>query len=465
VADFDSSSARAATDRPRQTRTTAILLLVYAGFLLLHVGTTVRLATAVPFHSYLDEQLHLSYALHLQENPALVPDYPEMRVVDPDDFSIWLDEKNFLPHPSLYYHLINLLSGQHGQPPADQLAPLRFANVGISALTVLLMLMLGWFHLERPVEHLVYAATIVMAPKIPVLGGMIQNDNMALLGGALTALGLMRFLKGSISPTTATMVGAGFALGAAAKLTAGVLLGFWILLSHLSLLRQLRGGERTVRVYLLCLSAVAVIGILPYIANLASHGTPLYFDKSLFGYRGPHPDLNPVQYLAAFIYSLVATWPAVTPGRLAVYVELFAVLGLSVFGVWRWRVWHGGESRPALVAFAVTALIAILVTLPLHFAFSYDLHVETGNLASVHFRHYLPLWAGFAVGVVLGIRRMLRWRIAGAVAILILLALLTYGYVDVHSLPERCGRDDTLKGTEEPDWPCGIAGRPTQTFA
>jgi hypothetical protein len=194
----------------------------------------VLVIRAVPYPTNLDEHQHLSFVYHVRAHPDFIPDYARMFVVDHTDQARFLSEKNHLQHPSFYYQMLKFFIDPEGVAFGENVTRLRLVNMALSGLAVLLGLFFATRCLTGAEARVGFAATLVVVPMIGVVGGTINNDNLALLGGALTLGGLIRLLGGA-SPNMAVagLLGAGFALGALSKLSAGLVLGLWVAFAHL----------------------------------------------------------------------------------------------------------------------------------------------------------------------------------------------------------------------------------------
>lgn len=384
------------------TETKRIGYAIVAIMFLVHLSASILVLTRGPFPSDLDELEHFSYAIQMARNPQIFSDYTNMQIVDLNNPGGYLERKNYLTHPTLYYHLLALVADPDDASIEDNAFRLRLANLAVSATAILMLLLIGRRILKNPEALLIYAAVIAITPKAAVLGGMINNDNLALLASALTFAGLVRLMKNGIAIPTAVMIGAGFAIGSWAKLSAGVLLGLWILFCHLPALGKLPRANRNRTPYVICLLIFVAVGVAPYVVNLFTYGFPLFTGH----WVGNPGEKVQTLGLGLFLYQEVEqfflTWATFTFDA-GDFLSLSAVLGLAALGTWQARFRHHPEhpSIPARLAIAGVAVFA--GTLVINFAFAYKMYLDLGLLSAMAFRYYLPIWTAIAIAAALGV--------------------------------------------------------------
>ncbi len=362
----------------------------YALLFLIHVSSSVFVARKAEFPTNIDERAHYSYVVEMSERPALLPAYEGMRLWDLEAGD-WSDERNYLNHPSPYYLFLAAF-------PRD-VATLRVVNVVISALAVGLLCIFGLRHLGDPLQHILFASAVTLCPKAQALGGLINNDNLALLAGAVVLWGLAQ----PRSSGSALWIGLGFALGALSKLTAGLLLGLVAALAHVRDVASLRPR------YLVVLSVFAALAVAPYLANLVEYGAPLYVNVDYHVVpEARRLALEAPDFAVRFLTLVATTWAAFEPGMLFETATFLALLGLALI------------SRNRLSIYALAAAAAVLA---IHLVFQYRLHLETGHLGGANFRYYLPVWPFLALGAATALDR-LPPRLRGPTAFGLMLLLL-----------------------------------------
>jgi hypothetical protein len=364
--------------------------------LLVFLARALVVAVAGPFPIPFDEHAHLSYVLHLAAGAPVLPDFDAMRLVDLEDFDRWLDRRNYLNHPPGYYWLMAMLAPLPISDAALVLA-FRLANVALSTAAVAVAFWMaarsGW----PAAAQLSFMALVAFVPSLPVLGGIVSNDNLALLGGVLGCAGAFVLLQGERGWRPWALMAAGIFLAGLAKLTAGLLCGLLLAIVLATLVRRRGLGALSVP-GLGALALAAALASVPYLAFWLSHGSPAPMTEGLqalldarLAQAGPAPAqlLSPGAYAVHFLTSLLVYWPPNTPAsrlELALLAAPLLTFLLCLAGV---VLAFRGPSDPtrALVACGVLALLLLMLV---HFAFAYRLHLETGWHRAVNPRYYFP---------------------------------------------------------------------------
>ncbi len=367
--------------------------------LLVYVARVLAVAVAGPFPIPFDEHAHLSYVLHLAAGSPLLPDLDAMRLVDLGNFARWLDQPNYLNHPPGFYWLMALLA-QAPIPDGALVLLLRLANAALSSAAVAVAFWMaarsGW----PAAAQLSFMALVVFVPTLPVLGGIVSNDNLALLGGVVGCAGAFVLLQGERGWRPWTLMAVGLLLAGLAKLTAGLLCGLLLAIVLARLVRQQGPGVLS-GAGLCALALAAALASVPYLAFWLSHGSPAPMTEGLQALlqarlaetgASPAERLSPGAYLGHFLLSLLVYWPPSTPASRLELVLLAAPLLtflLCLAGVGLAFRGPAGAAEPtrALVACGALALLALML---IHLAFAYRLHLETGWQRAVHPRYYFP---------------------------------------------------------------------------
>jgi Predicted membrane protein (DUF2142) len=384
---------------------------LHAAVLIIFAGRCLIIAFFDSFPSAFDELAHLSYVLHLAENGGLFPAFGDLRMVDPGSPDQWTTQLNYLNHPPPYYLLMSWLVRALPGSPDGLVLGLRLANVllAVSGVAVLLRFsrQAGW---SFPAQ-VTFAALIVTNPVLPMLGGIVTNDNLAFFGGSLCCLGVLRLLQGERSGGLWLLIAAGFAVAAVAKLTAALLCGALVafalalgaLLQGRMLLDTLLRGRRlppAAGAFVL-----AAFGCLPYVALALEYGSPAPLTdgqaEMLASRLADLPEWRDqryglVAYLGHFAWSLLRLWPP-SPPQTRLQLALLAMpalcFAIALAGMARaaFVVGRGGEDTMA--TFVLCGALAIGTVMLVHVGFTYERHLETGWLRGVYPRYYFPLLA------------------------------------------------------------------------
>ena len=373
--------------------------------LVIFAGRCLVVAWFGPFPNAYDEQAHFSFALHVLQTGEIIPSFDDLRLIDPAMPGRWTEQGNYLNHPSPYYVLMAAAAAPFELAAADLIRLWRLLNVVLAAVGLALILRLGREAGWSAPAQAAFVALIALNPTLPVLGGIVSNDNLAFLGGALTCLGVFRLLAGARSVGVWMTVAAGVLIASLAKLTAlllcSLLLAFTlarlVATSGLAALGSRRAG--------LCLCAAA-LGLVPYLLLVLEHGSPAPFTAGqaavLASRLAEMPEWQASRlgfwpYVGHFGQSLLVYWPPVTPAgtaQMALLALPAACLGLSLIGVLgALRSAAGGGSDDPTAQFVVCGALAMAVMAGIHLEFTFARHQETGWLRGVYPRYYFPLLA------------------------------------------------------------------------
>lgn len=360
--------------RPRAEVSALVLFIIF------HFAGAFTIALIQPFPSVIDELQHLSYVQLMKEAPAIFPDYSTMLVLA-EDMSGWTQTSNYLNHPPLYYLILAPLLNVSG----GDLYALRLANVGLSTAALSLAALGSRRLLPTSEARILFYAVLFTLPKAAVLGGTINNDNLALLSGALLFIGLTRTERGG------TWLAAALFIAGWTKLTALVMVGTATLAWRLwpvLISRQLVFSRTDV-----FLGTAGFLAALPYLHTACMTGGLLVVNDGQF-YVPPDARLvlEPLQFLARFLRDLAAKWSALEGNVLG---GAGAALILILFGT---AVTEKASLR--LVLLPVTAALA--VGFVAHVSFGWAFYQRLGDLTVAQTRYYNVIWPSLAFGAALG---------------------------------------------------------------
>lgn len=360
-------------------------LLVLLSFVVLAFG----IAYFYPFPSLFDELQHYSAVRAQFEHPDLAADPRDYGVVRPDAVRSWSGQRNYINHPALYYLLLAPLLALTDSPFV-----LRLANVALASLALVLMLWAGWRRLPSDRVRLAFAVIAASFPKAVLLAGMINNDNLAALAGAIVFAGLVAARRG------AWLVALGLALAGWSKLTALVALG--AVVAAFVLLGPRRAWTRPASALI---AAGGALGALAYALMWWRTGALVPVNAAVFTTPvEARLVLTPLGFAGRFLSDFALKWPAAEGSLpvLAVGALLLAQLALAGVGA---RI-APGERRLILAFLAGTAVLFAT-----HFAFGWRAYLTMGDLTIAQTRYYAVLWPGLALGGALALTapRVPRW--------------------------------------------------------
>ena len=340
----------------------------------------------------LDEQGHLSYALHLARSPHFFPSLTDMRLYD-FAASAWSGEPNFINHPPLSYHLLNLFSdfdtvGDTVGPGARRVS-IAFFAFGFASIIYAV-------HLTGLFSNLGLAAVTMFCVllKIQRFGETFSNDCVAFFGGGLAFLGAVLLWKSDLSRRAlhaAFAAGAvGTALCIATKLNAAILTGVFILVIFAVYARQERAGlARISKPLLLLCAAVCVCAALPYLVFFREFGSPAPDTPGQSKMISGNLDGSRLGFGAYLVQSLAGAMQNAGGDAFVTYAVFTAVTAGAALTMSFGRRVDAGMFP--LQPIARAALAATALTLALHLAFSYQRHLHYGWQPELYPRYYFPL--------------------------------------------------------------------------
>jgi hypothetical protein len=328
----------------------------------------------VPFPYGLDQWMHVSFVRWEEAHPELFPRYEAMRVLS-IDLGHWTKYQTWLTHPSLYY----LLMAPLDLATRSTLA-LRLANLALAAVALALMLAGGFRELGGSAERAVFAATLVAFPKLAIVAGMVNNDNLALVA---SGVGFYAMTLARAGRTRPILLALAFALAGWSKLTALIFLGFGVGFA------ELLSGRRPGREHVVPVLGV-VIGLIPTAVNFSRYGAALWNSPALAVPLADRVQLTPLSYTAIFFRGMAMSWAALQPSNVLALGGLALVLGLGA-----WACVVGRRHWPLAVGFA----LAIIPSLALHLWMGWRLYADLGYAQAAQARYYYVLWPGVALAL------------------------------------------------------------------
>ena len=411
---------------------------------MLHSATAWVVASTIAYPTSNDERQHLSYVLHVKVFRSLFPNHYDLRLVAPERAGTFTQEKSHLKHPSFTYWLFSPYADPE-QPAAENARRIRIANLGISILAVALFLVAGTGQLNTPSARAIYALVLVACPYLAVVGGTVNNDNLAILGGALAFLGIVRLARSGPGLAAGALAGAGVALSGLAKLTGALTVGFFVLFAHAALYGHWRQSGPDRNRHLFCLVMLGFLGAVPYLANVILHGYLLPTDDNVFWYSGPAiVPFEPLTYLVHFLTRLASTWGMYGVDAVSL-TGLALVLALAIWAA-AGKSDHGGTMED-IQNFRIVAagLQSMGITLVINIVFIYYIHRKTGDLGNMLIRYFLPLWPLVALGAAIAASRVPVPALRKAVpALIVVLFLYAYTLPYVKGVFELQRADDFI---------------------
>lgn len=336
----------------------------------------------------LDEQGHVSYALNLAQSKEWFPSLTQMRLYDFEQMR-WSGDPNFINHPPLAYHLLNMFSNLDPLGRGVRAASISFFALGFLAILYAL-------HLTGKFSSLGLAAVTMFCVllKLQRFGETFTNDSVAFLGGGLAFLGTVLLWR---RPAPSAMIQAAFALGgiglalcAAAKLNAAVLVSLFIVVSLAQFAsRERDAAGRVSKLLIASLALLCVAAALPYASFLLKFGTPAPNTPGQIKMLSDSLDGPRIAFGAYLFQSVKGALGNAGPDAIATYAIFAAVTAFSAL-IALFRPDADADVLP-LQPMARAVAAATALTLALHLAFSYQRHLQYGWQPELYPRYYFPL--------------------------------------------------------------------------
>jgi hypothetical protein len=364
----------------RSSWVAALVLAALFGGFCFHEAASI----AFP-HVNLDEQGHVSYAMHLKQSKVFFPPLTQMRLYDFAQLR-WSGEPNFINHPALGYHLLNLFT---------DFDPLG-ANVRTGSISLFVFgfaAILFGLHLTGLFSNLGLAAVTMVCVllKLQRFGETFSNDSVAFLGGGLAFLGTVLLLNRPRPAHAALVLGAlGMALCLAAKLNAALLVGAFVMaILTFHALGNRQNFRSLSKPLLALLVAICLAAAFPFVQFVQEFGTPAPNTPGQIKMLLEGAEAERLSFSAYLFQSLKGALENAGSDATITY-GLFAVvtgIGAVVIAMWQGAL----DSTFPLRPIARAAIIATVLTLALHLSFSFQRHVQYGWQPELYPRYYFPL--------------------------------------------------------------------------
>ncbi|MGG4553703.1 hypothetical protein [Paenibacillus humicus] len=371
-----------------------IYVIVFAAFF----GKCLYYSKSINLGSTPDEIAHLSYVAYLSENKKIIPDYSNFYLYDTNGNKT--ETKNYLEHPSIYYHFIGLFLPDNPKDVMKNYDQARNINIGIISIGIIIILYLGWLQRFSVLGHLLYSVTVTSIPMFGFEGAGINNDNLAVVGGALTLLGAQKLIKGNLSWSSYLFTFIGFSTAVISKITAGIMCGILIFFVFLYFFKSIKNKREIfnskVITVLVCLLPASYFILLkmrygvfqPSLQNL---------DFEAFKQTGFYipPDERVIlpftSYTKLFLQKLWWSWSQVLSHVSVPKTSLFEsvhLILLPILAIICLFIKKGKE-----FIFAKIGYISLFVFMIIHFLTVLKAHQLTGYTGGIQARYYFPLVA------------------------------------------------------------------------
>ncbi len=377
-------------------------LILYALFLGFGLFKADYYKQHVHFNYTPDAIAHLSYIDYIHKHHDLLPPFEDMYMITNKNAG------NYLGHPSLYYHLMNLFYDDHLSINGN-VENFRNINIIIFATGLLLLLYLGFQANISLLGHFAYLTFITSLPMHAYLGSTLSNDNLAILGGIIFAVGFLKLLRQEFTNSTYFIVGLGIFTAFFGKLTAALLIFFTLILYFLYIWRK---GEKIV----ISKTQILLLGvfILP---------TILYQAYILIHYHAIVPTLNvthpqeykhsvyyipealrvhktPWEWLKIYWYYIHTGWFGIHSHYSFYKFSMLYYAGLFILHIFAlvalfFQCRNTADEKYCLLG--KLTLVALFLVAAVQVIFSYKVHLHSGYTGGMQTRYLLPFMFSFAI--------------------------------------------------------------------
>jgi len=360
-----------------------------------------------------DESVHYTYITYVHKHHHIVPDFKDM--------------KHYLSHPPLYYEIMNLYFDEN-KTKEENIYTIRDASSYIYFIAFIVILYIGFRANLSVVGDLVFLTIVTAIPMHAYIGASINNDTLGILGGALFALGFIRFLEHNHSMENYFLIAVSIIVAFFAKFTVALLILFaviaYLIYSRISNQRIVFNKKGLIFIF------IALIPIVYYQFEI------MYTYHAIVPtYAKTHPQ----EYLKSGFYTLpqyrihlnISEWFE----RLLGYIQ-GGWFGIHSHHSFAKESWFGSFGLLILHFFAIVALFlrcpknkerfcllgkftlfSIFLVLFIQFIFSYRVHLHSGYMGGLQPRYLLPFMFAFAIMASLFVERFQKsfWVVVGVI--------------------------------------------------
>lgn len=371
-----------------------------------------------------DEGAHIAYVLYLEEEKCVIPEFEEMHLIktlgnDNGIMHTSFDETttNYLVHPPLYYHIMNLIADITIEDDGTfklNIEDLRVASMSIVAFSLMLIFYIGYSRIAHiPILHLLYSMICISVPMLTYGASGLNNDSLAMLTVTVFFLGIIRYVEKKRTFFTYLLIAIGINATMLTKLTAGIIVvvSACIVLIY-TLIKEKNGKE---------LLTWSFIGTLPlylltfvyYIYIYLNYGS---FQIGLFSINEEYarstglyvPIANRaimgfIEYLEYYYKKFMMTWNGIVSHIVLVKPDKGAFLEtIALTSIWFIPLLLFGKKVRKNIKHILCILsiyVGILITLVLQIYSGYSGFCTRGYMGGLQSRYYLCAIVGFAFAI------------------------------------------------------------------
>lgn len=378
-----------------------IKILLYSLFLFFALFKVIYYKDNIKFGYPPDEIMHLAYIDHLHKHQELIPEFENMSMFGKDN------TYNYLNHPSLYYHIMNLAYNDN-YSIRDNTDNFRTLSVVIFMASFLLLLYFGFSSKLDIIAHLVYLTFISSVPMYAYLGSSINNDTLAILGGIIFMLGLKRILEKKYTNLTYMILAIGIFIAYFSKLTAAILIFFasvYVLFYMLKTKHEFRISKN--QIIILTIPLVPIIYyqlyiILTYHSLMPSFNITnfeAYLKSGFFIQEDYRQHLTPLEWFGRMKHYIIGGWfnihshHSFGDSAIQKYIGLLLLHIIAIVALF----YKCDEKQKPYCLVGKIGILAFFSVQIVQYVFSYKAHLNSGYLGGLQPRYLLPFMFSFAI--------------------------------------------------------------------
>lgn len=376
-------------------------LILYAIFLFFSLFKVDYYKDHVRMNYVPDTIAHLSYIKDMHTDPTILPKFENMYMITNKNAG------NYLGHPPLYYHLMNLVYDKNYSVVGNA-ENFRMLNVMIFMASILLMLYLGFRVQMGLLAHFAYLTLFTSLPMHAYLGSAVTNDNLAIFGGILFLIGLQNFINQKYTLTTYITIGLGIFIAFFSKLTAAILIFFAGTFYILYMTKNKIMPKFTLsHIFILLLLILPVLFYQGYIfVNYhviaptlnATHPeeylrSVYYIPEALRNYK------TPLEWLEIYWHYIHTGWFGIHSHYSFYKQSMIGFIGLLLLHIIALTAFFFKceEEKKTYCLLGKLSLLALMSVSIVQYLFSYKAHLHSGYMGGLQPRYLLPFMVSFAI--------------------------------------------------------------------
>jgi len=387
------------TEKPSEMLTAKLIL--YTLFLAFSIFKVDYYKDNVSANYIPDGIAHLSYISYIHDTHEVLPKFENMYMITNKNAG------NYLGHPPLYYYLMNTVYNKY-YSVVGNIDNFRMLNIMIFIASILLLLYIGYQAEISLLAHFVYLTFITSLPMHAYLGSGVTNDNLAIFGGLLFAVGLLRLIQKHYTNSTYFIIGLGIFIAFFSKFTAALLIFFAGIFFIVYWIRYKVDVKITIT-YLFILT-LFIVPVLAYQVHIwldyhaivptlrVTHPeeykhSVYYIPEALRDYK------TPLEWLKVYWHYIHTGWFGIHSHYSFTKLSISGFMGLFILHVFALITLFltCKKENHSFCLLGKIGLIALLTVAIVQVSFSYHAHLNSGYMGGLQPRYLLPFMFSLAI--------------------------------------------------------------------